>query len=46
MEKYNEELVRRLVVVETQKKLVLSMQVEWEAISEKQVLLRTGCMMS
>ena len=33
--KYIEVLVFRLVVVETRKKLVLSIQVEREAISEK-----------
>ena len=35
MEKYIELLVFRLVVVETRKKLLLSIQVEREAISEK-----------
>jgi len=39
-------LVCRLVVEETRKKLLLSMQAEQEAISKKQVVLHTGHMMS
>ena len=44
--KYIKLLVCRLVVEETRKKLLLSMQAEQEAISEKQVVLHRGHMMS
>lgn len=46
MEKFIELSVCRLVVVETRKKLVLSMRAELEASSEKQVVPRIGRMMS